>query len=73
MITDPVIRPCGDCGREYRTYIPDTTCVLPGGINFSYVDPQVLCPLCDPQGWGAFMNEDLFPELIPMTVPNEEK
>ena len=50
--------------REYQTYTPDTTCVLPeGGGNFSYVDPLLLCPLCDPNGWGGFMNQDLFPEL----------
>ena len=74
MITDPVIKPYSECGRVYRTYIPDTTCVYEG-LSFSYVNPQLLCPLCDPKGWGSFMNEDLFPELIPINVPrpNDEK
>ena len=42
--------------------MPDTHCAVPGGGNVFYPDPQLTCPLCDPKGWGAFMNENLFPE-----------
>ena len=32
-------------------------------FGFFYWDPQLLCPLCDGEGYGTFMNKDLFPEL----------
>ena len=43
--------------------MPETLCKLPDGGSVFYSDPQVLCPLCDPNGFGEFMNKDLFPEL----------
>ena len=43
--------------------MPETICMLPDGGSVFYRDPQLLCPLCDPQCYGTFMNEDLFPEL----------
>jgi len=43
--------------------VPDTICELPGGGSVFYRDPQLLCPMCDPEGYGAFMNTDLFPQL----------
>ena len=29
--TDPVIESCVDCGRPFRTFVPETYCDLPGG------------------------------------------
>jgi len=68
--TDPVIKKCEDCGRPFRTYVPETYCELPGGGSVFYCDPQTKCPLCDDNGYGDFMNEDLFPELVPELRPN---
>ena len=67
--TEAVVRECIDCQRKFRTYVPDTICSLPGGGSVTYPDPQLTCPLCDSKGWGAFMNYDLFPELIPHADP----
>lgn len=61
--TEPVISTCADCGQPYRTYVPDSICNLPNGGSVTYTEPQLLCPICDPSGFGVFMNEDLFPEL----------
>ena len=55
---------CNACGRPFRTYVPDSFCVLPNGGMVTYVDPQLECPLCDSHGYGDFMNSDLFPELV---------
>ena len=30
-----------------------------------------MCPLCDPEGYGEFMNTDLFPELQKVDVVND--
>ena len=68
--TDPVIKKCEDCGRPFRTYVPETYCELPGGGSVFYCDPQTKCPLCNDNGYGDFMNEDLFPELVPELRPN---
>ena len=63
-----------ECKRPFRTYVPETICTLPDGGSVFYRDPQPLCPLCDKEGFGSFMNQDLFPELIddggPMNRPN---
>ncbi|XP_019859118.1 PREDICTED: uncharacterized protein LOC109587313 isoform X1 [Amphimedon queenslandica] len=63
--TEPVIKCCIECGRNFRTFIPDTSCNLPDGSCVVYTEPQLTCPLCDPNGYGRFMNQDLFPELMP--------
>ena len=63
VYTEPVIEICHDCGRQFRTYVPDSFCKLPNGGCVSYCTPQLQCPLCDPTGYGDFMNKDLFPEL----------
>ena len=61
--TEPIISSCVECGRDFGTFIPDTSCNLPDGSCVTYTEPQLACPLCDSHGYGAFMNEDLFPEL----------
>ena len=65
VYTESVIKTCAGCVREFRTYVPETVCMLPDGGSVFYQDPQLLCPICDPEGYGAFMNRDLFPELTP--------
>ena len=52
-----------ECERPFRMYVPNTDCRLPDGGSVYYRDLQTMCPLCDPCGYGDFMNEDLFPEL----------
>ena len=69
--TDCVIKACADCSRSFRTYVPDTMCTLPDGGSVFYRDPQLLCPLCDPESYGTFMNKDLFPELVPKPVSTD--
>ncbi len=59
--TGPVIETCDDCSKPYRTYIPGADCILPDGGLFRHHEPQLKCPECDPNGFGQFMNEDLFP------------
>ena len=54
---------CIECERPFRMYVPNTDCRLPDGGSVYYRDLQTMCPLCDPCGYGDFMNEDLFPEL----------
>lgn len=61
--TEPVLNNCTDCGRMFRTYVANSMCHLPDGGVVSYKEPQLQCPLCDEQGYGVFMNQDLFPEL----------
>ena len=61
--TDPIVSSCVDCGRSLRTYVPDSYSNLPDGSSVTFSTPQTQCPLCDPCGYGDFMNEDLFPEL----------
>ena len=63
VYTEPVMQQCTRCNRDYRTYIPDTICRLPDGGCTMYQDPQLTCPMCDPMGYGDFMNADIFPEL----------
>ncbi len=62
--TDPVVNLCLTCHRPFRTYIPGTHCRLPDGGIVNHYDPQLDCPICDPGGFGVFMNFDLFPELL---------
>ena len=61
--TQAIIALCIECGRKYRTYVPDSICSLPNGGLVSYKEPQLKCPMCDEGGYGDFMNFDLFPEL----------
>ena len=61
--TEVVIQACEECGKNYRTYVPGTICNLPGGDSVFYHNPQTKCPRCDENGYGQFMNADLFPEL----------
>lgn len=63
--TETVFKECVDCGREFRTYVPETMCILPDGGSVFYNELQTKCPLCDTEGYGGFMNKDLFPELTP--------
>ena len=53
-----------ECGGKFRTYIPDTHCLMPDGSTQLHVDPQDLCPECDPAAYGLFLNEDLYPHLV---------
>ena len=69
--TECVIKICGVCQRPYRTYVANTECRLPDGGSVFYRDPQIMCPLCDPEGYGEFMNTDLFPELQKVDVVND--
>ena len=70
--TECVINICGVYQRPYRTYnIANTECRLPDGGSVFYRDPQIMCPLCDPEGYGEFMNTDLFPELQKVDVVND--
>ena len=52
--------------------MPNTICTLPGGDSVFYRDPQVLCPLCDQNDFGEFMNKDLFPEISGSYGPSPE-
>ena len=61
--TECVISSCAECNRKFRTYVPETVCVLPDGSSVFYRDAQMLCPLCDPNGFREFINQDLFPEI----------
>ena len=61
--TEAVVQACEECGKNYRTYVPRTVCIVPGGESVFYSDPQTKCPLCDENGFRHFMNVDLFPEL----------
>ena len=62
--TETVIQKCVECSRDYRTYVPGTVCHLPDDSGVvTYQEPQTKCPACDENGYGMFMNEDLFPEL----------
>ena len=54
--------PCIDCGRDYRTYVPDTACHLPDGGIVTYSEPQLKCPACDDQCFGLFMTN---PVIVP--------
>lgn len=58
--TECTIEKCMECGRDFRTYVPNSVCKLPDGNYATYADPQLLCPLCDPNQYGSFMNADLF-------------
>ena len=69
--TECVITPCIECNQPFRTYVPETICRLPDGGSVFYREPQDLCPVCDPSGFGEFMNHDLFPELAPDPVSAE--
>ena len=60
-----MLKECNDCGGKFRTYVPETICYMPDGGSVYYIDPQMHCPLCDVNGFGGFMNVDLFPELKP--------
>ena len=60
---EPIVKKCSECGEQYRTYIPGTSCQLPCGGIVMYDDPQFLCPECDPNSYGLFTNEDLFPHM----------
>ena len=62
--TLPIIVPCIDCGQNFRTYKPDTNCLMPDGSTQWHVEPQKQCPECDINGYGLFLNEDLFPHLV---------
>lgn len=64
MHTECVIEKCITCGRDFRTYVPNTRCHLPDGAIVSYTDPQLECPSCDSSKYGWFMNQDLFPEEL---------
>ena len=72
VYTEPVIESCTDCDRDFRTYVPDPFCCLPDGGTVTYKDPQLSCPMCDPSGYGGFMNYDLFPELIRPDLSHED-
>ena len=60
--TETVIQSCEDCGKPFRTYVPDTICHLPDGGQVTYREPQNKCPDCDLSGYGLFINMDLFPQ-----------
>lgn len=62
--TEAVIQLCDTCHRPYRTYVPDSICTLPDGLQVTYREPQTQCPVCDENSFGEFMNTDLFPELL---------
>ena len=66
-----MIKVCVACQRPYRTYVPNTICTLPDRGSVFYKDPQIECPLCDPTGYGEFMNKDLFLELQMPEMPVE--
>ena len=42
----------------------DTCCLMPDSSTQFHVEPQDLCPECDPDAYGLFLNEDLFPHLV---------
>ena len=65
-LTQCVVTACIQCNQPYRTYVPGTICKLPDGGLVFYREPHVLCPLCDPEGYGTFMNGDLLPDLQPL-------
>ncbi len=61
----PEIQKCTQCDKDYRTYVPGGPCELPAGCGIvCYDEPQLLCPECDDNSYGAFMNKDLFPNLF---------
>ena len=59
-----MIQNCSECQQPYRTFVPDSICKIPGGGCVTCQDPQLLCPECDPNNYGIFMNEDLFPHMV---------
>ena len=61
--TLPKIVNCLDCNQKFRTYVPNTDCLLPDGNVVFYKEPQTLCPECT---GGVFLsiNEDLFPHMV---------
>ena len=50
---------CEECHNEFRTYIPETLCKMPDGMDVFYADPQLLCPRCDINGFGYAWNDDM--------------
>ena len=38
--TELVIQTCVTCSKPFRAYVPDTSCIMPDGIAFSYCDAQ---------------------------------
>lgn len=61
--TESVIKQCTVCSKPFRTYVPDTDCVMPDGASFFYSYPQDECPACDENCWGWQWNTDLFPQF----------
>lgn len=59
--TEAVIKQCCQCTRKFRTYIPNTDCVMPDGVCVFYSNAQDECPECDPDHWGWAWNKDLIP------------
>ena len=49
-------------GRLGHTF-PTQFAHSPMDLFFSHPDPQIYCPICDDNMYGAEMNKDLFPEL----------
>ena len=42
--TGPVIKNCETCSQRFRTYIPNSDCIMPDGMSFCYREPQNECP-----------------------------
>ena len=61
--TKPEVTNCVRCARQFLAPIEDTICDLPDGSSVAYSEPITLCPLCDDNQFGAFMNKDFMPEL----------
>lgn len=40
--TDPIVSSCVDCGRSFRTYVPDSYCNLPDGSSVTFSTPQTV-------------------------------
>ncbi|XP_019861115.1 PREDICTED: uncharacterized protein LOC109589478 [Amphimedon queenslandica] len=60
--TLPRLIHCVECSQLFRTYVPNTDCLLPDGNLVYCKESQTICPECS---GGSFLsiNEDLFPHL----------
>ena len=50
--TLPKLANCVDCNQQFRTYVPNTDCLLPDGNLVYYKESQTLCQECS----GAFLS-----------------
>ena len=57
VCTEAVIQKCIQCGRPFRTYVPNSMCYLPDGAIVTYSEPQLTCPLCDEKSFGIYIHE----------------